>query len=93
MVLTPSQTRALYRRIAPRYDRLVGLFRLAGAHVSTYRRRTVEALSVSPGDTVVDLGCGTGRNFPWLERAVTSSGLIDAVRRGPEPPRVFRRLF
>ena len=79
MVLTPSQTRALYRRLAPRYDRLVELFRLSGARVSTYRRRAVEALSVSPGDTVVDLGCGTGRNFPWLERTVTDSGRIVGV--------------
>ena len=79
MVLTPSQTRALYRRRAPHYDRLVGLLGLSGARVSTYRRRAVEALSVSPGDTVVDLGCGTGRNFLWLERAVTDSGRIVGV--------------
>ncbi len=79
MVLSPSQTRALYRRRAPHYDRLVGLFRLSGARVSTYRRRAVEALSVSPGDTVVDLGCSTGRNFPWLERAVTAAGHIVGV--------------
>ena len=79
VVLTPSQTRALYRRRAPHYDRFAGLFRLAGARVSTYRRRAVEALSVSPGDTVVDLGCGTGANFPWLERAVTASGRIVGV--------------
>ena len=79
VVLTPSQTRALYRRLAPHYDRLVGLFRLAGARVGTYRRGAVEALRVSPGDTVVDLGCGTGRNFPWLERAVTASGRIVGV--------------
>ena len=47
--------------------------------MSTYRRRAVEALNVSPGDTVVDLGCGTGQNFPWLERAVNSSGRIVGV--------------
>ena len=79
MVLSPSQTRALYRRLAPHYDRLVEIFRLVGARVSRYRRRAVEALSVSPGGTVVDLGCGTGRNFPWLERAVTASGRIVGV--------------
>ncbi len=79
MVLTPSQTRALYRRRAPHYDRLGALFRLAGARVNTYRRLAVEALSVSPGDTVVDLGCGTGANFPWLERSVTASGRIVGI--------------
>ena len=79
MVLTRSQTRALYRQRAPRYDRLVELYRLVGADVSTYRRRAVEALSVSPGDTVVDLGCGTGGNFPWLERPVSASGRVVGV--------------
>ena len=28
---------------------------------------------------MVDLGCGTGANFPWLERAVTASGRIVGV--------------
>ncbi len=78
-MLTPSQARTLYRRRAPHYDRLVGLLGLSGARVSTYRRRAVEALGVSPGDTVVDIGCGTGRNFPFLERAVTESGRIVGV--------------
>ncbi len=30
-------------------------------------------------DTVVDLECGTGRNFPWTERGVTASGRIVGV--------------
>ena len=79
MVLTQSQAPALYRRRAPYYDRLGWLFRLAGADVNAHRRRVVEALNVSPGDTVVDLGCGTGLNFPWLEGAVTASGHIIGV--------------
>ena len=78
-VLTPSQTRELYRRRAHHYDRLVGLFRLAGAKVDAYRCRAVEALTVCPGDMVVDLGCGTGLNFPGLERAVAASGRIVGV--------------
>ena len=79
VVLTPSQTRALYRHRAPHYDRLVWLYRLAGANVSAYRRRAVEALNVFPGDTVVDLGCGTGGNFPCLASAVTASGRIIGI--------------
>ena len=79
MTLTPSQTRALYRRRATSYDCLVSLFRLAGVDVTSYRRRAVDALEVCAGDTVVDLGCGTGLNFPWLERAVTASGQIVGV--------------
>lgn len=79
MVLDKSQTRALYRRRASQYDRIVRLYRVAGADLNKYRRRTVEALRLRPVDTVVDLGCGTGPNFPLLERAF---GRIGHILRG-----------
>ncbi|MCY4598064.1 MAG: class I SAM-dependent methyltransferase [Bryobacterales bacterium] len=28
---------------------------------------------------MADVGCGAGRSFPWLERAVTASGHIVCV--------------
>jgi len=34
---------------------------------------------VAKGDRVVELGCGTGRNFPLLERAVGPAGAVIAV--------------
>ena len=48
-----------------------------------WREHTVETLSLSPGDTVVEMGCGTGANLPFLRRAVGSEGTvigIDLVR-------------
>lgn len=68
--LTADELRAVYRRRAPRYDltsRLCGLF---GYRLDAYRRRGVEALRLRPGDTVVELGCGTGANFAPLEDAL-----------------------
>lgn len=40
------------------------------------RQRTAQKLRLYPGDSVLDLACGTGRNFPFLERIVKVEGKI-----------------
>jgi len=50
-----------------------------GFRDEAYRRRAVDLLQVGPGDRVVELGCGTGRNFALLERAVGPGGTVIAV--------------
>lgn len=42
------------------------------------RRRAVALLGLQPGDTVLDLACGTGLNLEHLERAVGERGRIIA---------------
>ncbi|HMG25897.1 MAG TPA: ubiquinone/menaquinone biosynthesis methyltransferase [Acidimicrobiia bacterium] len=49
---------AMFDRIAPRYDRLNRIISLG--QDQRWRRHTVAALGLSPGATVLDLGCGTG---------------------------------
>jgi len=50
--------RAMFDRIAPRYDTLNRLFSF---HLDQYwRRLTVRTVGISAQDTVVDLACGTG---------------------------------
>ncbi len=71
--------RDLYRQRAPHYDHAVAAYRLLGLRERRYRRDTVESLSLKPGDTVVDLACGTGLNFPLLEEAVRREGRIIGV--------------
>ncbi len=41
--------------------------------------RAVSALRLRPGDTVVDIGCGTGLNFPYLIEAVGETGRLIGV--------------
>jgi demethylmenaquinone methyltransferase/2-methoxy-6-polyprenyl-1,4-benzoquinol methylase len=50
--------RAMFDAIAPRYD-LVNRVMTFGLDVR-WRRRTVRALALPPGATVLDLACGTG---------------------------------
>ena len=45
----------------------------------SYRRKAVDALRLQNGDRIVEIGCGTGRNFALLERAVGRAGKIFAV--------------
>jgi len=71
------------------YGRCAGLYdRVATAPgVRSWRARTAETLALSPGDTVVEMGCGTGANFPYLREAVGPDGrvvgvdLVDAMLR------------
>ncbi|MGE0160838.1 MAG: class I SAM-dependent methyltransferase [Gemmatimonadales bacterium] len=77
MILTPDQMRALYGRLAPFYDAAVLPFRALG--LDRHRRLAVRSLALRPGDVVLDLGCGTGLNFPALHEAVGSRGRIIGV--------------
>jgi ubiquinone/menaquinone biosynthesis C-methylase UbiE len=69
----------LYRRRAKNYDVTANLYYLIGFREWAYRRRAVKALDLRPGDTVVEIGCGTGLNFSLLEKAVGPTGKIIGV--------------
>jgi demethylmenaquinone methyltransferase/2-methoxy-6-polyprenyl-1,4-benzoquinol methylase len=69
----------LYRRRAPRYDLTSHLYWLIGYPVDRYRREGVNALRLHPGDTAVELCCGTGHNLSLLREAVGSEGRVIGV--------------
>ena len=43
------------------------------------RRLAIPLLDLRPGDTVVDIGCGTGLNFPLLAQAVGRQGHVVGI--------------
>jgi len=47
--------------------------------VGRWRRRAVDALALAPGDTVVDLGCGTGATLRHLRERVGPDGRVVGV--------------
>lgn len=77
--MTDDELRELYRKRAPHYDLTSHVYGLLGYRLDAYRRRGVEALQLRPGDTVVDIGCGTGANFAAVEHAIGPTGTLIGV--------------
>ncbi len=77
--LTREEVRSAYQRTATIYDLAVCLYYLVGIRIGHYRRLVVEALEPRRGDTVVEIGCGIGLNFPLLEEKVGADGRIIGV--------------
>jgi len=43
------------------------------------RSHAVAAMAVGPGAQVVEIGCGTGRNFPWIQDRIGPEGRLIGV--------------
>lgn len=52
--------------------------------VRSWRKEAVQSLDLSPGDTVVAVGCGTGATLPLLSAAVGPTGWVIGVDITPE---------
>ena len=68
-----------YRKKARHYDLTSRLYPAPGYPQRAQRLRAGQALSLRPGDTVVDIACGTGLNFSLLEKVVGPGGRIVGV--------------
>src|ERR1700722_20287672 len=67
---------ATYRKKAKHYDVTSRLYPAPGYPQRTQRLRTVQALGLRPGVTVIDMARCTGLNFALLHQAVGPSGRI-----------------
>ena len=68
-----------YRKKAKHYDVTSQLYPVPGYPQRGQRLRAVRALGLRPGDSVVDIACGTGLNFSLLEQAIGPEGRIVGV--------------
>lgn len=68
-----------YRKRAANYDFTANLYCLFGYREWAYRRMAVKALKLQPGDTVMELACGTGINFSLFQEYIGSTGKIIGV--------------
>ncbi len=66
-----TATQSFYGRWARLYDALA-----TAPGVASWRRRAADALEIAPGDTVVEMGCGTGANLPHLRERVGPDGAV-----------------
>lgn len=65
-----------------RYDRVAPWYRFGEWTILLapgFRRRAVARLGLKPGERVVEVGCGTGRNLLLLREAVGSEGEVIGV--------------
>jgi len=72
--------------VARRYDRLASLIPLFDwllFQPAGFRKQAVARLDLKPGDHVLEIGCGTGRNLPHLREAVGPQGCVYGVDISP----------
>jgi SAM-dependent methyltransferase len=72
-----ARSRAQYRRRADRYDLELAAF-------EPVRAEAIALLDLRPGDTVLDVGCGTGLSFAGLVQRVGPEGRIVGIEPSPE---------
>lgn len=68
-----------YQKRATNYDITANLYYLFGYREWAYRKMAVKALNLKPGDTVLDLACGTGINFSLYQQYIGLQGRIIGV--------------
>lgn len=66
-----------YRRVAHLPD---GLF----FFTFPLRRQAVGRLRLAPGESVLEVGCGSGANFPYLLKAVGPAGRVVGIDLSPD---------
>ena len=71
----PELVRRRYNRLAPWYELFEWMLWLPPG----FRARAVRALDLRPGDSMLEVGCGTGRNLRPLQAAVGPAGHVFGV--------------
>jgi demethylmenaquinone methyltransferase/2-methoxy-6-polyprenyl-1,4-benzoquinol methylase len=74
------------RSIIRRYDRvarIIPLFDWLFFMPPRFRQDAADRLALKPGDKVLEIGCGTGRNLPFLRQAVGPTGRVYGVDLSP----------
>jgi ubiquinone/menaquinone biosynthesis C-methylase UbiE len=68
-----------YRKKAKNYDITSQFYPVPGYPQRAQRLRAVQALGLRPGDSVVEIACGTGLNFSLIEQVIGPDGRIVGV--------------
>ena len=80
----PGRSVACYRRLAQGYDERC-------RRIEAIRAEAVERLALRRGDTVLDVGCGTGLSFPRILERIGDSGALVAIEHSPDMAERARR--
>jgi len=75
--LDQSAIEHTYRNWAKVYEWLTPIYLLGNE--KRLRRETVGSLHLGPGQSVLDVACGTGRNFPLILEKIGPTGMLVGV--------------
>jgi ubiquinone/menaquinone biosynthesis C-methylase UbiE len=84
----PAQTEGTLIRWAPYYDFAVSVTTLG--HARRLRKMTVDNAVIKPGDSVLDVGCGTGE-VTLLAKTRAKNGKVYGIDPAPEMITVARK--
>jgi ubiquinone/menaquinone biosynthesis C-methylase UbiE len=84
-----TTVRRIYNVWAPNY-RLADVYLLG--QLARLRPAAVDRLQLAPGDSVLEISCGTGANFRYLEERIGPSGRLVGVDYTPAMLEQARRL-
>lgn len=76
---TREEIRDVYQKRAWIYEFAVYCCYFLGFPIGRYRRLVIKALEPQLGDTIVEIGCGTGMNFPLLQEKLGPEGRIIGI--------------
>lgn len=84
MALDKNSLAELYAKRASGYDFTANAYYLLGFREFAYRKEAIRSLNLKRGDTVVEIGCGTGLNFSGLVDGIGPEGKLIGVDLTPE---------
>ena len=73
----PQRALELYRRVARGYDRHMRF-------ADRVRAAAHERLALAPGDTVLDVACGTGLSFAAIQERIGGEGRLIGIEPSPD---------
>jgi SAM-dependent methyltransferase len=86
VVLRQTVTRAAPDRVRARaqYGAMARAYELRTLSGDQWRRELVAKLAPRPGEVILDVGCGTGRNFEQIQQWIGPSGRLIGIEQSPE---------
>jgi ubiquinone/menaquinone biosynthesis C-methylase UbiE len=82
-MISRQKVQAMYQSGANHYDLTTILFRLIGLRMKAYRLLAIKKMSLQRGNCIIELGCGTGLNFPFLMEQIGPEGRLIGIDLTP----------
>jgi SAM-dependent methyltransferase len=81
---TIGHTAPDHRRSLRSYGAMAQTYELRTSSGDLGRRELVECLAPRAGEVILDVGCGSGRNFDQIQRRIGPSGRLIGIEPSPE---------